>query len=173
MSEASNSNPFLPKAVIAVLVLIIAYLFFFNNGESETPKKNSVLTSDTTTDKLSEPAVKDPTSNNTLDEGTRLELLKLIRDSTVFIAIDQNGNQQIFGNDLKPGDPCTPGLNLENDQASRNMKKCAAFNKDSQLLSAVDSTVLTSKGSYIITQIINGVARQFCYNDSWVRTTCL
>ena len=172
MSEVSNSNPLLTKAFIAVLVLIIAYLLFFNNGEPETPINNSELTSDTTIDTLSDPAMKDSNSNDTLQKGARLKLQKLVRDSTVFIAIDQNGNQQILGNDLIPGDPCTPGLNLENDQSSSNMKNCAAFNKDSQLLSAVDSTVLTSKGSYIITYIINGVARQFCYNDNWERITC-
>jgi len=165
MSEASNSN-FLPKAIIAVLVLIIAYLFFFNNVKSETLKDNSLIISSSTKTPEFSGKVSHPT--NDLDKKTLLKLKKLINESTVFIAIDKNGNRKMLGNDLEPGEPCTPGVNLKNTKASN----CTSFKKVAQLLRAESSTLLISKGSHITTDIVNGVATQICYNENYERITC-
>lgn len=131
-----------------------------NETSEEADKSNSVI-SGNTAEKI-----------KNLDIPALLKLKRTIKNSSVFVSIDKKGNQTLLGNDLEPGERCIPNAGIKNYKPSEKRKRCAAFNKDSELLSIENSSLLTSKGSYIFTYFVNGASHQICYNDDWVRITC-
>src|SRR3970282_154614 len=165
MSETTNSSP-LVKITIGLVVLILAYLFFFSGDKPEEIIAKDDNVAGNTPPELSEK----PTEQ--LDIPTLERLIRTIKNSSVFVSIDKEGNQTLLGNDLEPGESCTPSSDIKNDKADEKMRRCAAFNKDAALLSIENSSLLISKGSYIFTYFVNGVAHQICYNNKWVRMTC-
>lgn len=187
MTENTQSKTIF-KVLIAVLVLFIVYWLFFDedkpgtttddpalisepdkeSGEKETEQSSDSgdKTSDQTNEQTSAQALKD------LDVKTLVTLKKIIKNSTVFIAIDEKGNRTLLGKNLKKAERCIPHANINTDKSADRMKRCAAFKKNSELLSVENSSLMISKGSYIYTYFVNGVAHQICYDNNWNRIAC-
>ncbi len=167
MSETANSrNPTKITIGIGLVVLILAYLFFFSGDKAEeiTAKEDNVAgntppeSSKKPTDQLDMPALE--------------RLKRTIKNSSVFVSIDKEGKQTLLGNDLEPAERCTPNGDIKHYKADEKMKRCAAFNQDVELLSIKNSSLLISKGSYIFTYFVNGSPHQICYNNNWARMAC-
>ncbi|HEY9134691.1 MAG TPA: hypothetical protein VIM85_02735 [Pseudomonadales bacterium] len=182
MAENTQSKTII-KVLIAVLVLFAVYWLFFDEDKPETTTEDPALISgpdkkepeseqagsgDKTPDQSNEQVSAETLKN--LDVKTLLTLKRIIKDSTVFIAIDEQGNRTLLGKDLEKGERCIPDANTQ--KSADKTKRCAAFNKDSELLSVENSSLMISKGSYIFTYFVNGVVYQICYDDHWNRIAC-
>lgn len=186
MTENTQSKTIF-KVLIAVLVLFIVYWLFFDEDKPGTTTDDPALISepdkesgekepeqsdsgDKTPDQINEQTSAEALKD--LDVKTLVTLKKIIKNSTVFIAIDEKGNRTLLGKDLERGERCISHADNNTYKSADRMKRCAAFNKNSELLSVENSSLMISKGSYIFTDIINGVAHQICYDNNWNRIAC-
>ncbi|HEY9134689.1 MAG TPA: hypothetical protein VIM85_02725 [Pseudomonadales bacterium] len=103
-----------------------------------------------------------------LDVEALSKFKTVVNDSAVLISIDKKGNRTLLDHNLEKGERCVINSNNSLDM----LRQCTAFNKSSELLTIENSTLMISKGSYIFTYFINGVAHQICYDDNWNRITC-